>query len=52
MRTVIQSVALYPHLIGFTMNILQRLIVKQVPVGGALSSNLLRGTQLTYVQRY
>ena len=30
MRTVIQTVALYPHLIGFTMNILQRLIVKQV----------------------
>lgn len=30
MRTVLQSVALYPHLIGFTMNILQRLIVKQV----------------------
>ena len=31
MRTVIQSLALYPHLQGFTMNILQRLIVKQVP---------------------
>lgn len=30
MRTVLQSVALYPNLIGFTMNILQRLIVKQV----------------------
>ena len=30
MRTVIQTVALYPHLIGYTMNILQRLIVKQV----------------------
>ena len=30
MRTVIQSVALYPNLIGFTMNVLQRLIVKQV----------------------
>merc|ERR1719394_422366 len=30
LRTVIQSVALYPNLIGFTMNILQRLIVKQV----------------------
>ena len=33
MRTVIQSVAIYPHLIGFTMNILQRLIVKQVGGG-------------------
>ena len=30
MRTVIQSVAIYPHLTGFTMNILQRLIAKQV----------------------
>jgi len=30
MRTVIQSVSIYPGLVGFTMNILQRLIVKQV----------------------
>lgn len=30
MRTVIQSLALYPGLIGFVMNILQRLIIKQV----------------------
>ncbi|CAB3359648.1 Hypothetical predicted protein [Cloeon dipterum] len=30
MRTVIQSFALYPRLIGFIMNILQRLIQKQV----------------------
>jgi Symplekin tight junction protein C terminal len=30
MRTVIQSLAMYPKLIGFVMNILQRLIVKQV----------------------
>jgi Symplekin tight junction protein C terminal len=30
MRTVIQSMALYPRLIGFIMNILQRLIQKQV----------------------
>lgn len=30
MRTVIQSLALYPRLIGFVMNILQRLISKQV----------------------
>lgn len=30
MRTVIQSLALYPRLSGFVMNILQRLIVKQV----------------------
>lgn len=30
MRTVIQSLTLYPRLIGFVMNILQRLILKQV----------------------
>lgn len=30
MRTVIQSLSLYPRLSGFIMNILQRLIVKQV----------------------
>ena len=30
MRTVIQAVTTYPRLIGFVMNILQRLIVKQV----------------------
>ncbi|CAH0768020.1 unnamed protein product [Bemisia tabaci] len=30
MRTVIQSLSLYPKLIGFVMNVLQRLILKQV----------------------
>jgi symplekin len=30
MRTVIQSLSLYSRLIGFVMNILQRLILKQV----------------------
>jgi hypothetical protein len=30
MRTVIQSLSLYPRLIGFVINILQRLITKQV----------------------
>nr|XP_037274431.1 symplekin-like isoform X1 [Rhipicephalus microplus] len=30
MRTVIQSLSLYPRLLGFVMNILQRLIIKQV----------------------
>ena len=30
MRTVIQSLTLYPRLLGFVMNILQRLITKQV----------------------
>ena len=30
LRTIIQSLSMYPKLIGFVMNILQRLIVKQV----------------------
>lgn len=30
MRTVIQSLSMYPRLIGFVMNILLRLITKQV----------------------
>lgn len=30
MRTVIQSLSMYPRLIGFVLNILQRLILKQV----------------------
>ena len=30
MRTVIQSLAMYPKLIGFVMNIMSRLIMKQV----------------------
>lgn len=30
MRTVIQSLSMYPRLIGFVLNILQRLIVKKV----------------------
>lgn len=30
MRTVIQAISFYPRLIGFGMNILQRLILKQV----------------------
>lgn len=30
MRTVIQSLTMYPRLGGFVMNILSRLIVKQV----------------------
>lgn len=33
MRTVIQAISFYPRLIGFGMNILQRLILKQVRVG-------------------
>ena len=30
MRTVIQSLSMYPKLLGFILNILQRLITKQV----------------------
>lgn len=33
MRTVIQALGSYPRLSGFVMNILQRLILKQVSVG-------------------
>lgn len=32
MRTVIQSLSMYPKLLGFVMNIMQRLISKQVNV--------------------
>jgi len=32
MRTVIQSLAMYPKLIGFVMNIMQRLIIKQASI--------------------
>ena len=36
MRTVIQALAMWPKLIGFGMNIMQRLIQKQVGVTGQL----------------
>lgn len=39
MRTVIQSLTMYPRLGGFVMNILSRLIVKQVFSLGAPSLN-------------
>lgn len=32
MRTVIQAISFYPRLMGFVMNILQRLILKQVNI--------------------
>nr|XP_009668770.1 PREDICTED: symplekin [Struthio camelus australis] len=37
MRTVIQSLTMYPRLGGFVMNILSRLIMKQVGADGCLS---------------
>ena len=44
MRTVIQSLSMYPRLGGFVMNILSRLIVKQV--GPTSSTPLLEGSLL------
>jgi len=52
MRTVIQSVAIYPHLIGFTMNILQRLIVKQVWKFKMLWDGFVKCCQRTKPQSY
>ena len=44
MRTVIQSLAMYPKLIGFVMNIMQRLINKQVSfMGGWMVRELWEG---------
>merc|ERR1711915_504821 len=52
MRTVIQTVALYPHLIGFTMNILQRLIVKQVWKQKTLWDGFIKCCQRTKPQSF
>jgi len=52
MRTVIQTVALYPHLVGFTMNILQRLIVKQVWRQKMLWDGFIKCCQRTKPQSY
>jgi len=52
MRTVIQSLALYPHLQGFTMNILQRLIVKQVWKQKTLWDGFIRCCQRTKPQSF
>jgi hypothetical protein len=42
MRTVLQALAMHPKLIGFVMNILQRLITKQVSHSqGSLMSGLM-----------
>jgi len=42
MRTVIQSLAMYPKLIGFVMNIMQRLIIKQVTLLFCVLSQYIR----------
>merc|ERR1719474_1615127 len=52
MRTVIQSLALYPHLMGFTMNILQRLIVKQVWKQKTLWDGFIKCCQRTKPQSF
>jgi len=52
MRSVIQTVALYPHLIGFTMNILQRLIVKQVWKQKTLWDGFIKCCQRTKPQSF
>ena len=46
MRTVIQSLAMYPKLIGFVMNIMQRLIIKQASV--LFSLRMLKCPRLLY----
>lgn len=43
MRTVIQSLTMYPRLGGFVMNILARLIMKQVTAGGQSSGTWKAG---------
>lgn len=46
MRTVIQSLTMYPRLGGFVMNVLSRLIMKQVgtrPRGAAWPGSLALG---------
>ncbi|XP_023330368.1 symplekin [Eurytemora carolleeae] len=52
MRSVLQSVSLYPPLIGFTMNILQRLIVKKVWKQRTLWDGFIRCCQKTKPQSY
>lgn len=37
MRTVLQALTFYPKMVGFVMNILQRLITKQVQCHSSLS---------------
>lgn len=44
MRTVIQSLTMYPRLGGFVMNILARLIMKQVTCPGPRQSATVRQT--------
>uniref|UniRef100_A0A0K2TH07 Symplekin n=1 Tax=Lepeophtheirus salmonis TaxID=72036 RepID=A0A0K2TH07_LEPSM len=52
MRTVIQSLTAYPKLIGFVMNILQRLIVKQVWRQKTLWDGFVKCCERTVPQSY
>ncbi len=52
MRSVIQAVSLYPRMIGFVMNILQRLIVKQVWKEPRVWDGFIRCCERTVPQSY
>ncbi|XP_063228750.1 symplekin isoform X2 [Bacillus rossius redtenbacheri] len=52
MRTVIQSLSLYPRLIGFVMNILQRLILKQVWTQKKVWEGFIKCCQRTQPQSF
>uniref|UniRef100_A0A0L8GS68 Symplekin C-terminal domain-containing protein n=1 Tax=Octopus bimaculoides TaxID=37653 RepID=A0A0L8GS68_OCTBM len=52
MRTVLQSLSMYPRLIGFVMNILQRLITKQVWKQKRVWEGFIRCCQRTKTQSF
>lgn len=52
MRTVIQSLSLYPQLIGFVMHILRRLILKQVWKESKLWEGFIKCCQRTQPQSF
>ncbi|XP_046571189.1 symplekin-like [Haliotis rubra] len=52
MRTVLQSLSMYPRLIGFVMNILQRLIIKQVWKQKKVWEGFVKCCQRTKPQSY
>lgn len=52
MRTVIQSVKIYPKMIGFVMNVLQRLILKQVWKQKQIWDGFIKCCEKTVPQSY
>lgn len=52
MRTVIQSLSMYPKLIGFVMNIMQRLITKQVWKNRKIWEGFIKCCQRTKPQSF